>query len=68
MIVRVDAAALMRGHPVDGEVVEIAGVGPVPVSAVRELLPEALVAVVVTKGSRRRVGGAQPGDGSRRTS
>jgi len=50
VIVRVDATALMRGHPVDGEVVEIAGGGPVPVSAVRELLPEALVAVVVTKG------------------
>lgn len=46
VVVRIDAAALARGHPQSGEISEIAGVGPVPVAAVRRLLPEAWVRVV----------------------
>ncbi len=38
VIVRVDLAALLRGRPVEGEVCEVAGYGPVAVSAVRELM------------------------------
>ncbi|MGA2521774.1 MAG: DUF222 domain-containing protein [Acidimicrobiales bacterium] len=48
--VRVDAAALSRGHAAEGETCEIAGVGPVPVATVKALLPEAFVKVLVTKG------------------
>jgi hypothetical protein len=48
--VRVDYGALVRGQAVGGEVCDIAGVGPVPVATVRELWPEAVVKVVVTRG------------------
>jgi hypothetical protein len=48
--VRVDAAALRRGHVKDGEVCEIPGVGPVPVSTARSLLPESFVKLLVTEG------------------
>jgi hypothetical protein len=51
VIVRIDWAALVRGRPIDGEVCEIAGVGPVPVSVVRELSEDAFVAAVITKGT-----------------
>ena len=51
VIVRIDWPALVRGRTVDGEVCEIAGVGPVPVSVVRELCEDAFVAVVLTKGA-----------------
>lgn len=50
LIVRVDATALQRGHAEPGETCDIAGVGPVSVTAVRDLLPDAFVAVVITKG------------------
>ena len=54
VIVRVDLPALLRGHPVEGEVCEIAGFGPVAVSAVRELLDtgDPFLAAVVTKGEQ----------------
>lgn len=48
--VRVDALALRRGHVESGELCEIAGVGPVPVSTVRALLPDAFVKLLVTDG------------------
>src|SRR5579872_5490269 len=48
--VRVDAAALRRGHVEAGEVCEIPGVGPVPVATVHALLPEAFVKVLVAEG------------------
>jgi hypothetical protein len=48
--VRVDATALQRGYVEDGEVCEIAGVGPVPVATARALLPEAFLKILVTKG------------------
>ena len=52
VIVRVDLPALLRGRPVDGETCEIAGFGPVAVSAIRDLLDTAdpFLAVVVTDG------------------
>jgi hypothetical protein len=38
ILVRSDLGALLRGFPIDGEVVEIVGYGPVAVSAVREMI------------------------------
>jgi hypothetical protein len=51
-IVRIDLAALLRGRAVDGETCEIAGFGPVAVSAVRDLLDtgDPFLAAVVTRG------------------
>ena len=51
-IVRIDHAALTRGHTTTGEVCEIAGVGPLPVSVVRDLVDggDVFLAAVVTKG------------------
>jgi hypothetical protein len=48
--VRVDASALRRGYVEDGEVCEIPGVGPVPVSTVRAMLSDAFVKLLVTDG------------------
>ncbi len=48
--VRVDATALRRGYVEHGEVCEIAGVGPVPVSTARSLLPESFLKIVVVDG------------------
>ena len=49
-IVRVDAEALARGHVEGDEVCEIAGAGPIPVRVARDLLGEAILKLVVTKG------------------
>ncbi|MGI8807261.1 MAG: hypothetical protein ACR2KK_05380, partial [Acidimicrobiales bacterium] len=50
--VRIDWDALIRGWPIDGEVCEIAGLGPVPVAAVRRMIEsgDAFLASVVTRG------------------
>jgi hypothetical protein len=52
LIWRVDLDAALREQPVDGEVCEIAGYGPVAASAVKELLAtkHPIVAAVLTKG------------------
>lgn len=51
VIVTVDHTALLRGHTVAGETCRIAGVGPVSVEAVREILrDDPFLAVVVMKG------------------
>jgi hypothetical protein len=50
-VVRVDAAALRRGHVEPGEVCEIAGVGPVSAELARELLGEGFVRLLVTDGA-----------------
>lgn len=52
IVVRLDWDALVRGFPIDGEVCEIAGVGPVPVGVVRAMMAsgDAILAAVVTKG------------------
>jgi hypothetical protein len=50
VIALIDADALNRGWVEDGETCEIAGVGPVAVSAVRRLLSDAFLSVVIRKG------------------
>jgi hypothetical protein len=46
----IDHGALMRGGPVEGEVCEIPGVGPVDVSWVKELMGSAFLSAVIKKG------------------
>ena len=48
--IRIDADAFFRGHVEPGETCEIPGVGPVPVAAVRSLLGEAILELVITRG------------------
>jgi hypothetical protein len=50
--VRVDFETLFRGRPAEGEVCEIAGFGPIPVSVVEELLAQGdtFLAAVITRG------------------
>jgi hypothetical protein len=52
VIARVDLPALLRGYPVDGEVCELAGYGPVAPSAIRDLIDtgDPFLAAVVTDG------------------
>ncbi len=52
VVVRVDWDALTRGWPEGGEVCEIAGVGPVPVSLVKAMINtgDAVLKAVVTRG------------------
>jgi hypothetical protein len=49
-LLRIDAAALRRGRVEGGELCEIAGIGPVPISVARDLLGEAIVKLVITRG------------------
>ena len=49
-LLRVDAAALRRGRVDGDELCEIAGIGPVPVTVARDLLGEAIVKLVITRG------------------
>jgi polyhydroxyalkanoate synthesis regulator phasin len=48
--IRVDARALRRGHAAGDEICEIPGIGAVPVSVVRRLLPESFVKILVKDG------------------
>jgi hypothetical protein len=48
--VRVDRAALVRGHTEPGEVCEIPGVGPIPVEVARRLSLDSMLCVLVTDG------------------
>jgi hypothetical protein len=48
---RVDLAALRRGHLEGGECCEIPGVGPVPLETARSVLGDAIVRLVITNGS-----------------
>jgi hypothetical protein len=52
VLFRVDLTRLLRNYPVDDEVCELAGYGPVAPSAIRDLLDteDPLLAAVVTKG------------------
>lgn len=50
VLVRVDAAALVRGEVGDGEVCEIDGIGPVSVEAARQLLGEGFFTLLVQTG------------------
>ncbi|AKL73840.1 protein of unknown function DUF222/HNH endonuclease [Actinobacteria bacterium IMCC26256] len=49
--IRVDIDALKRGHTEHGEVCEIAGVGPIPVSTATEYLGEAFLKLLVVDGT-----------------
>ena len=48
--IRVDINALKRGHTEQGEVCEIAGVGPIPVATATEYLGEAFLKLLVVDG------------------
>ncbi len=48
--VRVDHAALVRGHAEAGEMCEVPGVGPVPVATARAWASDAVLEALVTKG------------------
>lgn len=48
--VRVDHAALVRGHAGPGEVCEVPGVGPIPVAAARELMSDSILKLLVSNG------------------
>jgi hypothetical protein len=48
--VRVDHAALLRGHVEPGELCEIPGIGPVPVEVARRLAVDSVLNVLVTDG------------------
>jgi hypothetical protein len=54
IIVRVDLPALLRGQVGPGEVCEVAGFGPVAVSALRDLIDtgDPFLAAVVTRGQK----------------
>jgi hypothetical protein len=49
-LVRVDHAALVRGAVEGDEVCEIAGLGPIPATVARDLLGDAVVKLILTKG------------------
>jgi hypothetical protein len=49
-LIRADLEALVRGSVEDDEVCEIAGLGPIPVATARELLGDAILKLVLTKG------------------
>jgi hypothetical protein len=49
-LLRVDWEALVRGDVQDGELCEITGVGPIPAATARELLGDAILKLVITKG------------------
>jgi hypothetical protein len=50
ILARVDTSAMARGHTRAGETCEIDGLGPVPVAALRDLLPQAAIDLIVTNG------------------
>ena len=50
-LLRVDLDALVRGHTDTDEVCEVAGGGPVSVTAARELLGESILKLVITRGT-----------------
>jgi len=50
VIVLIDHSALIRGHTIAGETCEVAGLGPISVATATELMGDAFLAAVVTKG------------------
>jgi hypothetical protein len=54
ILVRVDFDTLLRGYPIDGEICEIAGYGPIAVTAVTDIITsgDAFLAAIVTKGQQ----------------
>jgi hypothetical protein len=49
-LLRLDLEALVRGHVEGDEVCEIAGLGPIPTRIARDLLGDAILKLVITKG------------------
>lgn len=49
--VRVDHAALLRGHTKSGEVCEVAGIGPISVATARSLASDSILKVLVCKAT-----------------
>jgi len=49
-VLRLDLSALTRGHTERGETCEIAGLGPISVTAARDMLGESILKLVITKG------------------
>ncbi len=49
--VRVDLAALDRGETTEGEICEIPGIGPIPVSVARSFYTDAFVTSILTDGT-----------------
>jgi uncharacterized protein DUF222 len=49
-LLRADCEALCRGEVHDGELCEITGLGPIPATTARELLGDAILELVITKG------------------
>jgi hypothetical protein len=50
-LLRLDIEALQRGHAEGDETCEIAGMGPIPVSVARRLLGDAVLKLVLTRGT-----------------
>jgi len=50
VIVRIDHTALQRGRTIAGETWEVAGLGPISAQTAQELMADAFVAAVITKG------------------
>ncbi len=50
VLVLVDATALRRGHTIEGETCEIAGIGPIDITAARELLGDATIDILIRDG------------------
>jgi len=53
-VIRADLTALVRGRVGEGEVCEIAGLGPMPVEVIRRLLGDAVLKLVLTTGTEVR--------------
>ena len=53
IIIRIDHTALVRGHCETGETCEIDGIGPIPVSAVKDLIlhDDPFIAAITTNGT-----------------
>jgi hypothetical protein len=50
-VVRVDYAALVRGHTLPGELCEISGGGPIPVSVAQRLLDDSFLKLLLVDGT-----------------
>jgi Domain of unknown function (DUF222) len=49
-LLRLDVDALRRGAVHDQELCEIAGIGPIPVTVARDLLGDAIIKLIITRG------------------
>ncbi len=49
--VRVDHAALVRGHTAAGEICEIPGIGPIPVAVAQALAADSILSAILHKGA-----------------